>query len=517
MTLWRPIYAYAIVDGMKFMFILLVGTAVLELFVHVCSRKPRVRSALAIFSFSVTAFGAAAILAIKPNMFSVLFGILAAYRVFNMIRVVEKRMHDHYLRNATRSTSYTLLGLQLLVAVGWLAWDAWHTTGHATWIMLGVLQLAAATIFLLSVIRTIKRTAWPAEHNSYSDAELPSITVAIPARNETEDLQQCLQSIIASDYPKLEVIVLDDCSQTKRTPGIIREFAHDGVRFIQGAQPDETWLPKNQAYARLAQEASGAYIVFCGVDVRMTPSSIRTLVATMLDRKKQMISILPRRRQDVYGQASLIQAMRYWWELVPARRAFQRPPVISSCWIISHDALKKHGGFASVARSIVPEAHFARQLITDDQYSFLRSDGLGIESVKSVDDQRNTAIRMRYPQMHRRPEQVALTSIWESVFLVLPFVLAVGGFWLPMGAAAHLLTALASVLLVASYEIVILSTRVNTWWFGLIGQPIAALADIVLLHYSMWKYEFSTVDWKGRNVCVPVMHTTPYLPNIDRK
>jgi len=499
------------------MLILLVSAAALELLVHVSGKFPRLRSVLAALSLAATAGIAAALVAWECNVFTVLLVLLSGYRIFNMIRVLERRMHDRYLRNATRSTSLTLLGMQIVITGAWLAWNTWHTTGRTTWGVIAGLELLAASVFLYSTIRTMRRTTWPTEHTNYSDDELPSVTIAIPARNETEDLQQCLQSIIASDYPKLEVIVLDDCSQTKRTPEIIREFAHDGVRFIQGQEPEETWLPKNQAYARLAQEASGAYVVFCGVDVRFSQDSIRALVATMLDRKKQMVSILPKRRQEAYGQVSLIQAMRYWWELVPPRRAFQRPPVLSSCWVISRDALKKHGGFASVARSIVPEAHFARQLAPTDEYSFLRSDGVGIESVKSVGDQRNTAIRMRYPQMHRRPEQVALTSLWELLFLILPFVLAIGGFWLDIGTAAHVAAAGASIMLVASYEIAVVGTRVNTWWFGLIGQPFAASADIVLLHFSMWKYELSTVEWKGRNVCVPVMHVTPYLPNSNKQ
>ncbi|HSD55565.1 MAG TPA: glycosyltransferase family 2 protein [Candidatus Saccharimonadales bacterium] len=502
---------------MMIMFILFAGAAALELLVHVASKFSGVRTGLATLSLAVTAGATAAALALHFNLFTVLLALLAGYRILNMLRVIEKRMHDRYLKNATRSTTFTLLGLQSAVGLGWLAWSNWHTTGHATWAILGLLQLAASGVFLYSVLRTLRRTAWPTEHGSYSDAELPSVTVAIPARNETEDLQQCLQSIIASDYPKLEVIVLDDCSQTKRTPEIIREFAHDGVRFIQGHQPDETWLPKNEAYARLAQEASGAYVLFCGVDIRFSQSSIRTLVSTMLDRKKQMVSILPRRRQEAYGQVSLVQAMRYWWELVPPRRAFQRPPVLSSCWIIDREVLKKRGGFASVARAIVPEAYFARQLTANDAYSFLRSDGVGIESIKSVNDQRSTAIRMRYPQMHRRPEQIAITTLWELLFLVMPFVLAVGGFWLPIGTVAHLAAALASLMLIGAYEATVLSTRVNSWWFGIIGQPLAALSDVVLLHYSMWKYEFSTVDWKGRNVCVPVMHVTPHLPPVDGK
>jgi Glycosyl transferase family 2 len=492
--------------------ILLAGVFTLELFTHIFGRSSRIRTVFAALAMAGNIASAVGLLAWNLDVFSVLLAILSLYRVLNMLRVTKRRMHEVYLRNATRSTSSTLIGLQLLTGAAWFAWQTWHTTGYATWGAVGVLEALVAAVFLQSVLRTLRRTRWPRKLTHYSDADLPSITVAIPARNETEDLEQCLQSIIASDYPKLEVIVLDDCSQTKRTPEIIKEFAHDGVRFVQGDEPRPTWLPKNQAYERIAKEASGAYILFCGVDVRFAPGSIRNIVSTMLDRNKQMLSVMPSRWPHAYGRLSLVQAMRYWWELVPPRRIFQRPPVLSSCWMISAEALAQTGGFASVARSVVPEAYFAKAMVKTDGYSFMRSDGLGVESTKTIQDQRATAIRMRYPQLHKRPEQVALAALWEITFLLLPFILAVGGFWWHIGMVAHVAAIIAAILLIISYELAVLSTRVNTWWFGLVAQPFAAISDIVLLHFSMWKYEFSTVDWKGRNVCVPVMHVVPHLP-----
>jgi glycosyltransferase involved in cell wall biosynthesis len=382
--------------------------------------------------------------------------------------------------------------------------------------VVAALQLGVAAASLLFMLRTIKRTSWPAAQKHYSDAQLPTISVAIPARNETDDLQECLTSLIACDYPKLEILVLDDCSQTKRTPEIIRGFAHAGVRFIKGEEPDETWLAKNQAYDHLEREANGEYILFCGVDVRFAPDSLRKLAGLMLSRKKLMVSILPKRSPETYGTTSLIQAMRYWWELVPPRRLFNRPPVLSTCWIIKRSALKNAGGFRAVARAIVPEAYFARMTAKIvDGYSFLRAGlGIGITSVKKLADQRDTAVRMRYPQVHRMPEQVVLHSFLELAFLLLPFVLSLGGFFVDIGTPAQIIATLACVCLVITHELVVLSTHVNTWWFGLVAPPFMILADIGLLHYSMWKYEFSEVDWKGRNVCVPAMHVVPRLPKV---
>lgn len=496
--------------------LILAASALLELLLYTTKLLWRARKAMAVAALAVGAFGSGALLLWCCNAFSIILALLAMYRLFNLARVIYGRLHAEYLRAAARRTFLMILASQLVVGAAWFAWSELQITGQGPWTVLAMLQLAAALIFLASIIRSLRRTKWQQATAAYADSELPTVSVAIPARNETEDLQQCLQSLIASDYPKLEILVLDDCSQNKRTPEIIRGFAHDGVRFLQGREPHESWLAKNQAYDRLADEANGQLILFCGVDARFAPDSLRALVTALKAKNKRMMSILPLRSQAGRRPVSLIQAMRYWWELVPPRRLFNRPPVLSSCWIIERRALQEAGGFEAVRRMITPEAHFARALVRrDDSYSFMRADEhVGISSAKQISAQRDTAIRTRYPQLHRRPENVALLSMWQLVFLLAPFVLTVAGFFISIGALAHLLAAVSSVVLTAVYVLTITATHVKGWSFMLADAPVAVLTDIVLLHYSMARYEFSTVEWKGRNVCVPVMQAVPKLPEV---
>lgn len=475
----------------------------------------RARKGIASVCVVLIAFSSGAIVLWQPNVFSVLIGMVGLYRVFNCIRIVEGRIQERHLRYASRRTSVVLVALQATLALYWLLWHTYPPDGATVWIGIASVQVMVALMLLTSTIRRLRRTAWPHTAVHMSDEELPTITVAIPARNETADLQACLESLIVCDYPKLEILVLDDCSQTKRTPEIIRGYAHAGVRFIKGDEPHDMWLAKNQAYARLADEASGEYIVFAGVDIRFSASSLRQLATLLLAKKKQMMSVLPYRSESVRQKNAITQAMRYFWELVPPRRLFNRPPVLSSCWIIRKQALAQAGGFEAVTRAIVPEAHFARRLITADGYSFMRASArTGIESVKSLADQRETAVRTRYPQLHRRPENVVAAAFVSVFCLFLPFVLVVVGFWLGMGAIAWALALFSAVLLTAVFYCVAKTTRTTKIWFGLIGMPLGALYDLGLLHYSMWQYEFSTVEWKGRNICIPAMHVVPRLPDI---
>jgi hypothetical protein len=45
--------------------------------------------------------------------------------------------------------------------------------------------------------------------------------------------------------------------------------------------------------------------------------------------------------------------------------------------------------------------------------------------------------------------------------------------------------------------------------------PLVILVDIYTCLISLWRYEFGQIEWKGRNVCLPIMHVLPKLPEIE--
>jgi hypothetical protein len=227
------------------------------------------------------------------TIWSVIFVCFSLYRIVNLLRIIENRVHGDYLFNVARRSSFILIGIQLLIVAA-VGLDSRLQINSIVWLyILIIFQLIGGGIVVSSTIRHLKTTRPPLNVDDYADRDLPTLTVAIPARNETEDLSECLQSLITSNYPKLEILVLDDCSQEKHTPEIIRGFAHDGVRFVAGKTPPERWLAKNYAYSQLAEESNGDLLLFCGVDVRFQKDALRSLVKTMLYKQKSMMGVLP--------------------------------------------------------------------------------------------------------------------------------------------------------------------------------------------------------------------------------
>lgn len=443
--------------------------------------------------------------------------LVGLYRQVNLLRAIAWRLQVDRLRTGLLRALGWLFVLQVvLAAAGGLVY--WHHLGYPTLAVVASVQLLVALGLLRTTLQTWQHTE-PTRKTvpALTDKELPSLSVLIPARNETDSLEACLQSLIASDYPKLEIIALDDCSSDRRTPDIIRQFAHDGVRFIEGKEPDEHWLAKTYAYQRLSEAASGELLLFCGVDVVFEPQTVRRLVELLIAEKREMLSVLPQRLPEEKRRFSLLQPMRYYWEVCFPRRLFKRPPVLSTCWLIRTDALKEYGGFAAVSHAITPEAHLAKKAVVADAYTFVRSTAeLPLYSTKTIDAQYDTMIRVRYPQLHRRLEMVAYASLFELLFLLGPFLGLFAVPFLHNKLAFGLLWLTAALSVVGMYSLVAVQTRLNSTLIGVISAPLALIVDMVMLHNSMLKYEFGKVIWKERNICLPVMHVYQSLPELPQ-
>lgn len=206
--------------------------------------------------------------------------------------------------------------------------------------------------------------------------------------------------------------------------------------------------------------------------------------------------------------------MRYWWELALPRRLFNRPPVLSTVWMISRQAFFGRGEMKAVKSSILPEGYFARELMTTDEYSFMRSSGdLHVSTAKKLADQWQSSVRTRYPRLRRRPENVYIITLLELWFFALPISLFVIGFFVPLG-YLWLLVGINTMSLIYVHRKIMAAWGTKQLSLALALFPLAVVLEIWVTWLSMFRYEFSKVDWKGRDVCIPVMRHYKRLPKL---
>ena len=124
--------------------------------------------------------------------------------------------------------------------------------------------------------------------------DFPRVSIVIPARNEERNLEEALRSILAQDYPNVEIVVVDDRS-TDRTGEILDRMAAADPRLkvVHVTELPPGWLGKNHALELGSEGASGDFLLFTDADVVMEPTAVRRAVAHMEAKTLDHITISP--------------------------------------------------------------------------------------------------------------------------------------------------------------------------------------------------------------------------------
>ncbi len=126
-------------------------------------------------------------------------------------------------------------------------------------------------------------------------ADAPMISVIVAAKDEQENIEGCVRSLLDQDYPNYEIIAVNDRSDDKTGEILDRldsEFEH--LKVLHIAELPDGWTGKVHAMYQAGVQARGDYL--CMIDADCTQTTRRTLSVTMqyaIDTHSDMISALP--------------------------------------------------------------------------------------------------------------------------------------------------------------------------------------------------------------------------------
>jgi chlorobactene glucosyltransferase len=151
-----------------------------------------------------------------------------------------------------------------------------------------VLLAATVYFFILSLANHYEMWRFTSASQIFDG---PMVSVLVPARNEEQNIERCLNSLRNQVYTKYEILVLNDNSTDSTLEILKRIAASDSkVRVINGKPLPGDWYGKPYALHQLTQEAKGEILIFTDADTIHTPTSIAWAVTNMQDLKADMIS-----------------------------------------------------------------------------------------------------------------------------------------------------------------------------------------------------------------------------------
>ncbi|WP_372352505.1 glycosyltransferase [Streptomyces sp. KL116D] len=108
--------------------------------------------------------------------------------------------------------------------------------------------------------------------------DVPRVSFLVAVKDEEEGIEECVRSMAGSDYPDLEVVVVDDASE-------------DGTRAILGRLERELPLKvlyleenvgKKHALVKAAEQATGEVIAFTDSDCLLAPDALQRCVTALV-------------------------------------------------------------------------------------------------------------------------------------------------------------------------------------------------------------------------------------------
>ncbi len=355
----------------------------------------------------------------------------------------------------------------------------------------------------------------------FDDSEAPLVSVLVPARNEAQRIPPCLRSLLAQDYPRYEVVVLDDHSEddTARIVldlGLSREKT-SARRLIEGRTLPAGWTGKNWACHQLAAAARGEYLLFTDADTVHAPGALGACVGHALDTEAALLSAWPRQETGTWSERAVIPLV--YVLLLGAlphrllRRLQQRPNYArlmapeslatlgaanGQYVLFRRDAYEAVGGHAAVRDHLVEDVALGRLVAarTAEGMRLVNCDGSPWVRCRMYTS--FAEVWEGFTKNLRAAFSESATTFWvfgamQLIGLVLPFVWAclpwVSGrwWWLPVAQVAWLYALRAA-----------LAVRFRTSWVGVWLHPVGQALSL-LIGLNSWRLSAQRgVTWKGR-------------------
>jgi cellulose synthase/poly-beta-1,6-N-acetylglucosamine synthase-like glycosyltransferase len=336
------------------------------------------------------------------------------------------------------------------------------------------------------------------------------ISIIIAARNEEQNIADCLDSIKNQSYPAhlFEVLVVDDHS-TDNTPKIISGYHAQNVHLV--SLKDFVTASKINAYKKKAieiaiQQSTGELIVTTDADCIVPPNWLQT-IASFYEEKKPAFIVMPVSINCTNKFIEIFQALDFM-TLQGITGASVHKKFHSMCnganlaytkkVFNEVDGFKGIDSIASGDDMLLLHKIFERY---PNDIAYLKTAAVIVQTqpVQTIAQFFNQRIRWASKADKYDDKRIFTVLLLVYFFNVLIFLLAMGAAFFTFTFAYYLLGILVGKILFELYFLYpvaqFFNKQIILWWFP-VAQPFHILYTII----AGWLGKFGSYHWKERKV-----------------
>jgi chlorobactene glucosyltransferase len=342
-------------------------------------------------------------------------------------------------------------------------------------------------------------------------ADGPLVSVIIPARNESAVIETVVGSVLATRYPRLELIVVDDRSTDDTAARVGRLIEREPrARLVAGAALPAGWYGKPWACLQGARAATGDLLLFTDADTTHGPELLGRAVAALERERADLVTVAPHQRcvtlweRLIMPQIWLLLGLRYHPGRVSRARR-ERDAIANGQFILTtREAYHAVGTHESVRHEVAEDLALAQTYLRKGRrihFAFARRfmETRMYHSLPHLIEgwSKNMYLggRRSFPHEPVRRALVPILLISAFLFWLVPPVVVLAG----LGGAeiGGLLPAAAAAIgfSVLFWSLVSLGMDIPAV-YGL-GYPAGAAMALYIALRSIWRGS-RRVEWRGR-------------------
>jgi len=332
------------------------------------------------------------------------------------------------------------------------------------------------------------------------------VSVLVPTRNEACNIRRCLKSLLAQDYPLLEVLVLDDGS-TDATAEIVAEMAREDrrLRLVHGQPLPQGWMGKNFACHQLALLARGDWLLFTDADTDHRPGALAWAIEAAQQNRADLVSLIPHTVTHTLGEQLVLPIIPFGllgcFPLALGERL--RIPFLTMAlgpfMLFRREAYRRIGGHQAVQGEIAEDVVLARQVRRAGGRVTLL-DGSGQVDVHFYHGFRASwhgLAKSAFAALEYRLLPGLLMMGFYGFLFLRPIVLLFSGFWRGGIEESALRLTLFQVFLNSGLWYAV-AVRFRLPRSVALLYPITVLLTILIMLDSIRQAVLSGIGWKGR-------------------
>ena len=373
----------------------------------------------------------------------------------------------------------------------------------------GVSLAAAAQPLALSFVNMRRYAPAPALADIAAETRGLRVAVCVPARNERDNIEACVRSILASHEVDVRAYVYDDES-TDGTGEIVARLAAEDSRVVivpRRALP-QGWNGKQHACFRMAEHGLGydpklGWFLFTDADVRFEPDAVARALGFALRSKSALVSTVPREVTGSFGEMTLIPLIHFVlmsYLPIGRMRATLDPAASAACGqfiLVERTAYRASGGHEGFRDSMHDGVKFPRAV----RKAGLRTDLFDGTDLVSCRMYRGFGQTWRGFAKNAYEglgsfALLAFITVYHGLGQMLPWVALalalVSGVWTP-GA-----TLFAAAIACALVLRLLLASRFRQSYWNIVLHPVSMAMLSAVQWRSLWLQRTGRRGWKGR-------------------